>query len=103
MEETKLSAEHEELTQQIAALQAVMDQDQRVYQVIVQETQQLKKKHGRPRQSVISDEQADLSEEDLLVNGRCVHAFTLTDADVDTDVDTDTAITICGYGVSLFQ
>jgi len=72
MEESKLRIEHEELSQQIAILNSLMNDDSEVYKVMKHETTVLKTQHGIPRRTVLLDEQAELNDKDLLANDRSV-------------------------------
>jgi len=72
MEESKLKTEHEELSQQIAILTSLMNDDSEVYKVMKHETIVLKTQHGVPRRTVLLDEQAELNDKDLLANDRSV-------------------------------
>jgi len=68
MEETKLKAEHEDLSSQIKSLRLLMDEDNEVYKLLKKETRALKAKHAVPRRTKIVDDAAELSEVDLLAN-----------------------------------
>jgi DNA gyrase subunit A len=70
MELEKLSEEHKELTAQIKDLTSIMEDDNRVHNIMIQETLEIKLKHAAPRKSVIWEQEAPLSDEDFLANDR---------------------------------
>jgi DNA gyrase subunit A len=70
MEESKLGAEHAELTAQIGVLGAVMADDAAVFALMKQETAALRATHAVPRRSQIVDAAAELSDTDLLANDK---------------------------------
>ena len=70
MEIQGLEKEHEDLLKDIEKRKGIMQNDQEVNKIMIKETEELKKKHGKPRQSQILEENADLSAEDLLANDK---------------------------------
>ena len=76
MEENKLKNEHQELITQIAELDGVMQDSKKVYSILVEETLEIKKKHGSPRKTEILGEEGQLNDEDLLANDRSVIIIT---------------------------
>jgi len=71
LEEGKLTAEHTELSAQIAHYSTLMSSDEEVYRAIQQETRELRDKHARPRRSeIVQGESAEVADEDLLANER---------------------------------
>lgn len=77
MEEDKLREENRDLLRQIRLLTGVMEDDAQVFQIMRQETLELKEKHAQPRRSIVcTDEEGSLSDEDLLANDRSVIVMT---------------------------
>ena len=76
MEEGKLSDEHETLSRDILVLEELMHQDDKVNEMIKQETLDIKNKFGQPRRSEILDAEGVLSDQDLLANDRSVIIIT---------------------------
>ncbi|CAM9940419.1 unnamed protein product, partial [Phaeothamnion confervicola] len=72
MEETKLRAEHVELTHQVARLRDLMADDGKTNELMVAELTELKRMHAVPRRTVIKPDEGELNEEDLLANDRSV-------------------------------
>ena len=70
MEVKSLEKEHEDLLQEIKKRRSIMENDREVNKIMIKETEELKKKHGKPRQSQILNEDAELSTEDLLANDK---------------------------------
>lgn len=68
MEEAKLKDEEADLGRQIQRLNTLMSVDAEVHKVMRAETLALKKKHAVPRRSVILNEDAEISVEDLIAN-----------------------------------
>jgi len=76
LEEKKLKEEHDDLTKQIEYLNKVMSDDNLVYGIMEEETKALKAKHAVPRKSVLWQEEAALSDIDLINNERSVMIMT---------------------------
>ena len=76
LEEKKLKEEHDDLTKQIEYLTKVMSDDKLVYGIMEDETKTLKAKHAVPRKSVLWQEEAALSDIDLINNERSVMIMT---------------------------
>lgn len=76
MEESKLKEEHNLLTAQIDSLTKVMNDDSLVFEIMKNETMELKEKYGVPRKSSIWGAEAPLSDMDLLANERSVIIIT---------------------------
>ena len=76
MEESKLKAEGDDLSKNINELETSLQEDSEVYKIMVRETIELRDKYGVPRKSVIWKEEAELSDQDLLANGRSVIMMT---------------------------
>jgi DNA gyrase subunit A len=77
LEAQKLQQEQSELSQQMMTLEAIMTEDAKVNQIIIEESLQLKKKYAKPRQSeIIYEFQEDMTTEDLTANERCVIVLT---------------------------
>jgi DNA gyrase subunit A len=75
LEIQKLNSEHEELLQQISLFKDIMSNDRLVYEMMKNETLEIKAKHSQPRRSVIwsdDEEPAEFKDEDLLANDRSV-------------------------------
>jgi DNA gyrase/topoisomerase IV subunit A len=72
LEDKKLRQERDELLAKMEELRALMQQDDKVFDVMRGELRDIKRKHAVPRRSVIKDEAAELTEMDLLANERCV-------------------------------
>lgn len=76
LEEDKLKEENEDLQRQIKLLTGVMQDDKKVFEIMRQETLELKAKHAQPRRSILWDEEGAISEEDLVANDRSVIVIT---------------------------
>jgi DNA gyrase subunit A len=76
LEETKLQQEYAELTMDIQRCQKIMENDSKVYNIMLHETEEIKTKYGIPRRSILLGEEGSLSEEDLLANDRSVIIIT---------------------------
>jgi DNA gyrase subunit A len=72
LEGEKLRAEHEELSQRIAALSGLLEDDKKIYSLIKEESLQLKDSHAGPRRAQILPVEASqtISAEDLIPNDR---------------------------------
>ena len=70
LELTKLTDEHTELATEISTLSQVMEQDSLVYNIMINETLEIKAKHAVPRRSVVWKDEGDLTVEDLITNDR---------------------------------
>lgn len=76
MEDTKLKAEESELKASIASLDKVMSDDAEVFRIMVNETLALKATYGIPRRAIIWNEEAALSDQDLVANDRSMIMMT---------------------------
>jgi DNA gyrase subunit A len=76
LEEDKLREENKDLLRQMKLLSGVMEDDKMVFDIMRQETLELKAKHAQPRRSVLWNEEGSLSEEDLVANDRSVIVIT---------------------------
>jgi len=66
LEREKIQAEYNELQKLIAHLKAILADEKLLMGVIVEELEQVRDKYGDPRRSIIMDETAELSVEDLI-------------------------------------
>jgi DNA gyrase subunit A len=66
MERDKIVAEHQEVRERIAQLEAVLDSEQLVVDIVVDELEQIKKGYGDGRRTEIVADDGDLSVEDLI-------------------------------------
>ncbi|RLL56018.1 DNA gyrase subunit A [Mariprofundus sp. EBB-1] len=66
LERDKIQAEFDELQKLIAHLKAILADEKLLMGVIVEELEQVRDKYGDPRRSIIMDETAELSVEDLI-------------------------------------
>lgn len=76
MEGSKLNSEHDDLVKQIDVLSNVMNSETEVFNIIVNESLEIKKKHAVPRRTAILGEQLELCDQDLLANDRSVILIT---------------------------
>jgi len=76
LEDAKLRAEREQLRGQIEDFQAMMRQDEKVFDVMKQELREIRAKHAVPRRSSIRAHAGALTELDLLANDRSVMMVT---------------------------
>jgi DNA gyrase subunit A len=72
LERDKIVAEHIEVTQLIAHLEAVLDSDELVAEIIVEELEELKKRFGDARSTELIDDPSEISIEDLIVEEEMV-------------------------------
>lgn len=77
LEREKLEAEYKELMERIAYLKAVLADEKKVLKIIKEELLELKEKYKDSRRSVISDEDFQMEEEDLIAEEDVV--ITITD------------------------
>lgn len=70
LEDIKLRAEREGLQAKIKDLNALMQEDDKVYAVMKRELKEIKDKHAGPRRSIIKADTGSLTELDLLANDR---------------------------------
>lgn len=77
LEREKLEAEYKELMERIAYLKAVLADEKKVLKIIKEELLELKEKYKDGRRSVISDEDFQMEEEDLIAEEDVV--ITITD------------------------
>jgi len=66
LERDKIQAEFDEIQKLIAYLKAILASVTRLMEVIVEELEQVRDKYADPRRSIIMDETAELSVEDLI-------------------------------------
>jgi len=66
LERDKIQAEYDELQKTIAGLQAILADEKLLMAVIIEELEYVRDKYGDPRRSIIMDETAELSVEDLI-------------------------------------
>jgi len=66
LEHDKIRAEHEEVQKVIAHLKAILADEKLLMAVIVEELEEVRDKYADPRRSLIMDETAELSVEDLI-------------------------------------
>lgn len=76
LEAEKIQAEHEELQAKIADLQDILDKRERINNIIIDEVQQIKTLHAKPRltEIVLSDE--EIEEADLIANEQAIILLT---------------------------
>lgn len=77
MEEGKLEEEAKDLKANMERLGALMTQDDKVYDLMVDEMLQLKNKHAVPRRTLIKPDEGELNDEDLLANDSSVVVMTM--------------------------
>ena len=92
-QDNKLKVEHEQLTEQIADLAQVMQDDTRVLGILKQETREIRAKHAVPRRSALWEEEAELTEQDFLANDRLVNISATTTVTIAVTATTATATT----------
>jgi len=66
LERDKIQAEFDELQKVIAGLEAILADEKLLMAVIIEELEYVRDKYGDPRRSIIMDETAELSVEDLI-------------------------------------
>ncbi len=66
LERNKIQAEFDELQKVIAELEAILADEKLLMAVIIEELEYVRDKYGDPRRSIIMDETAELSVEDLI-------------------------------------
>ena len=71
LEAGKLDDERQDLTEKLAKLRELRENDAAVYDAIVEELVAIRKAHGSPRRSeIVYDGEAELREEDVIENAR---------------------------------
>jgi len=68
LERGKIMDEHRETVQLIARLRAILADEKEIYQIIVDELQEIKKKYGDERRTQIVEHSEDISIEDMIVD-----------------------------------
>ncbi len=72
LEREKVIKEHEEVTQLIAKLRGILDDEKEVYRIVVEELLEVKEKYGDARRTEIVERSEDISVEDLIVDEEMV-------------------------------
>jgi DNA gyrase subunit A len=78
LERQKIEDELKELSEKIAELKEILASDVKLRQVIVKELQDVQKKHGDARRTLIIDEEAEINIEDLIAEEDVVITVTHT-------------------------
>lgn len=75
LEGEKLEAEHKALQENINSLENLLIDDERIFEVMINESLALKEKYAVPRKSQIVEQAVGLSTEDLVPNERSVRSI----------------------------
>jgi len=76
LETSKLIQEHGDLMKLIIQLKEILSSEQKVYEIIKKELQELKEKYGDSRKTKIIDIEGDIEDEDLIKKENVVITFT---------------------------
>ena len=76
LEAEKIQAEHEELQVKIADLQDILDKQERIDAIIIDEVQQIKTLHAKPRLTEIVPSEDEIEEADLIANEQAIILLT---------------------------
>nr|MBA4405639.1 DNA gyrase subunit A [Nanoarchaeum sp.] len=76
LETSKLVQEHEDLMKLIIQLKEILSSEQKVFEIIKNELQELKEKYGDARKTKIIDVEGDIEDEDLIKKENVVVTFT---------------------------
>jgi DNA gyrase subunit A len=76
LEAEKIQQEHDDLRARIADLQDILDRRERVLEIIETELEQIRATHGTPRRTVITHQDGDLGDIDLIANEQAIILLT---------------------------
>lgn len=76
LEAQKIEQEHQELLENIADLNDILNRRERILEIIEQEAIEIKERHGTPRRTTIELEESELEDTDLIANEKAIILLT---------------------------
>lgn len=76
LEAQKIEQEHQELLAKIADLNDILNRRERILEIVEQEAQEIKQRHGTPRRTEIELEESELEDTDLIANEKAIILLT---------------------------
>src|SRR3982075_1223268 len=76
LERDKIAKEYKELINTIKDLRDILAKEQRVFTIIKKELREIRDKHGTPRLTELTPDQAEINMEDLIANEGCIISIT---------------------------
>src|SRR3982075_2693949 len=76
LEREKITTEYKDLIEAIQDLRDILAKEQRVFTIIKKELREIRDKHGTPRLTELTPDQAEINMEDLIANEGCIISIT---------------------------